>query len=104
MPSARSRLEWLSGVRKTLSTKSNPGASLQKIGRRQLLQLGFIDHQRQAAIAPGDRMADPVTFMGIEKKHLVRFRYSLILSHMAHVYAAIREYELGCSRTLFGAH
>jgi hypothetical protein len=77
---------------------------MQNVGRRQLVQLGFLDNQRYAAIAPGDGMADPVAFIGIEKKHLVRFGHSLVLSNVAHVYAAIREYELGCGRTLFGAH
>ena len=77
---------------------------MQNVERRQLLQLGLFDNQRETAIAAGYRMADPVTFMGIKKEHLVRFRHRLIMSDMVHIDAAIREYQLCRSRRLLGAH
>src|SRR5215831_2263176 len=39
-------------------------------------------------------MANPVNFVGIEEKRLVRFRQSLVLSNMAYIHATIREYKL----------
>jgi hypothetical protein len=71
-------------------TSTHRQHSMQNVERRQFVQLGFLDNQRETAIAASDRMADSVTLMGIEKEHLVRFRHSLIMPNVAHVYTAIQ--------------
>ena len=48
-------------------------------------------------------MTDPVAFKGIEKQHLVRFAYGLVMSNMPHIYASVRKYQLRGGRALFGA-
>ena len=77
---------------------------MQNIERRQFVQLGFFDNQRETAIAASDGVADPVTLMGIEKEHLVRFRHRLIMSDMVHIHTAVREYQLCRGRRLLRAH
>lgn len=77
---------------------------MQNVERRQLVQLRLFDNQRETAIAARYRMADPVTFEGIEKEHLVRFRHRLIMSDMVHVHTAVREYQLCRGRRLLWAH
>ena len=67
---------------------------MQHVERRQLVQLRLFDNQSEAAIAAGYGMTNPVTLVGIEKEHLVRFRHSLIVSDMVHIHTAVREYQL----------
>ncbi len=88
----------------TPPTECSSGTWTQNVGRRQLVQLGFLDNQRQTAIAAGDGMADPIALMGIEKEYLVGFRHGLIMSNMVHIHTAIGKYKLGRSRAFFGAH
>jgi len=77
---------------------------VQNVEGRQLVQLRFLDDQRQTSIAAGYWMANPISFIAIEKKHLVCFRYNLILSDVAHKHATVWKYELCRRRALFRAH
>src|ERR1700747_3287840 len=88
----------------TSPTESNSGTPMHNVEGRQLVQFGLFDNQRETSIAAGYRMADPVTFMGIEKEHLVRFRHRLIMSDMVHLHNAVRQYKLCRGRRLLGAH
>ena len=48
-------------------------------------------------------MTDPIAFKGIEKQHLVRFAYGLVMSNMPHIDASVRKHQLRGGRALFGA-
>ena len=75
--------------------------SRRKCEWRQFTQLRFTDGQRQTGIAARHGMADPVAFGGVEKQHLVRLGYGLILPNMPHIDAAIRKHQFRGGRELF---
>src|SRR5580700_4135934 len=46
-------------------------------------------------------MAHPITFVGVEKQHLVCLGYGLVVPNMAHVDTAIRKNKFGRGCPLF---
>jgi len=63
----------------TLPPKCQRRAIAQKSTWRHFTQLQFADDQRQTGIATRHRVTDPVAFGGVEKQHLVRLGYGLVI-------------------------
>src|SRR5262249_55946758 len=87
----------------TLLPKRKRRAPAQETPRRNLVQKGFADHQRQICVAARNGMADAVALASIEEQHLVGFGNRLIMSNMPHVNAAIGKHEMRIGGVLFVA-
>src|SRR5262249_54221361 len=59
--------------------------------------------QRDADVATPHRVTYPVALVRIEEQHLVRIRYSLVTSKVAHEDAAVRKDQFRGRRVLFRA-
>ena len=87
----------------TWVTKCDSRSVVKQRRRRELMELRFFKHQRQAGVAAGHRVADPVAFHRIKEKYLVRFGDGLILPDMANVNTAIRKHKLSGNGAFFRA-
>src|SRR5262249_27954251 len=86
-----------------LLSKRQRRAVAQKSAWRQFAEIRFADDQRQTGIATRHRVADPVTFGGVEKQRLVRLGDGLVTTQPPYIDAAIRKYQLCVGRALFRA-
>ena len=84
-----------------LHAKLKIRAVLEQGGRRELTERRFVNHQVEARIAAGHRMADAVAFEGVEEEHLIRLGHRLIAPEMSHEGTAIGENEVRRARVLF---
>jgi hypothetical protein len=77
-------------------------AAGEKWRRRQLSQQRFFQHEAQARVATGDRMAHLITLARVEEQNMVRVRHRLIASDVPRVEATIRKHEVSLRRALLG--
>ena len=76
---------------KALRTKCQSCLVVEKSKWREFPQQRFGDGERQTRVATGDRVAHTIPFVGVEKEHLVRLGYGLVVPNMTDVDAAVRE-------------
>jgi len=94
----RARIEW-----QPLPFEREHTSGAQLFLGGELAQQRFRHRKRQTRIAPCERVTDPIAFLFVEEKHLIRFGDGIIAAQMTHVYAAVRKDQMGDLGPLFGA-